>query len=272
MKNEYFWKKMGRRGVRELFVVSDDRKTLMHIKKIDDPIYNKHGEKIGFINRGWDASYGMYDTETNDIKNGTARLYIKEGQHYTYIIGRLLYTRYFNKGIMEYNCDITPVSEYEKSVKIWSRIFKKIDVRLATTAIYLANPSNHNDMGFPRIKELIESDKANNPTYYIQYSIPDFAKEKGIKDYSVPFTLACFYDVKDGRKLVIDRLPEYRSNELFERFFPSVISEEFAIYPDARIFFEPSNDFETRICRKYMFTPVGSKNEYSVTKDEMFKI
>jgi hypothetical protein len=243
----------------------------MHAKRTNESFYDRYWEKKGYVNMGWEVDCGNYNPETDNINPETLRLYMIGVRSYMDIIGRLLYTRRFNKGIMEYNSNITPMNKYEKSVTIWGVNDKRTSVKGAMDAIYLANPGDYKGMGFPRIKALIESGKVSNPTYYVQYSTENFKKGKGIITQTVPFALACFYDVEGGRKLVIDRLPEYRSNELLKGFFP-IILDEFALYPDVRIFFEPSDDFETRLCRKYMFTPAENENEYSVTEDEMYNI
>lgn len=271
MENSYFRKETGRQGIREFYIISDDRKIMMHAKRSNESFYDRYWEKKGYVNMGWEVYCGDYDPETGNIKPETHKLCMRGAQSHMDIMGRLLYTRRFTKGIMEYNSDITPMNKYEKSVTIWGVNDKRTSTKGAMNAIYLANPGNYKGMGFPRIKALIESGKANNPTFYVQYSVQDFKKGKGVVRQNVPLALACFYDVDGGRKLVIDRLPEYRSNELLKGFFP-IILEEFDIYPDTRIFFEPSDDFEVRLCRKYMFTPARNENEYSVTEDEIYEI
>lgn len=271
MKNGYFRKVIKRQGICELYAISDDRKTMVHAIRSNEPFYDRYGEKKGYTNRGWDAYVGEYDPDTDDIKPGTKKPWIKEFQSHMEIMGRLLYYRRFNKAVKEYNSDITPMSKYEQSVTIYGHGEKRTNEIGALNAIYLANPRNDKDMGFPRIKALIESGKLENPTYYIQFSTCKFKKGKGTVTANLPLILACFYDVEGGRKFVIDRLPEFRSNELLKWFFP-VILEEFALYPDVRIFFEPGDEFETKLCRRYEFAPTGNEGEYSVTEDEMYNV
>lgn len=271
MENSYFRKEIGRRGIREFYIISDDRKTMMHAKRTNESFYDRYWEKKGYVNMGWDVYCGEYNPETDNIKPETHKLCMRGAQSHTDIMGRLLYTRRFNKGIKEYNSEITPMNKYEKSVTVWGVMDKKTTLKGAKNAIFLANPDNDEGMGFPRIKALIESGNLKDPTYYVQYSAQTFKKGKGEIRLNVPLALACFYDNGRGRELVIDRLPEYRSNELLKGFFP-IILEEFDLYTDTRIFFKPNDEFETRLCRKYMFTPTGNENEYSVTEDEMYNV
>lgn len=254
MEDGYFSKETGRQGIKEFRVISDDRAIMLHAKRVNESYYDRRTQTKEYTNMGWDVYCGTYDPETNNIKPETHKICMRGAQSHTTIFGRLLYTRRFIKATREYNFSMKP-SDYEKSVTVWGIQDKPvISERGVKNALFLANPGNYEGLGFPRVKELMESGMMQNPTYYIQYSAQTFKKGKGSTLQTVPLCLACFYDVEGGRKLVIDRLPEYKSRELFKSFFP-VIFQEFELYPDTRIFFEPQDELEQKVCTRFMFTP-----------------
>lgn len=266
---EGYFKKVLNRGnkIKEFYLLSDDRQKIVHAKNVSESVdynINKHG----WVNMGWELYGGDYNPENDDIKPNTKfRITLKGNVTSSRDLMRVLLTyRCFIQGIAEYTAQYKGY-EYDQSISNFQRAAKGTNLKGVKNALYIANPSDIKNFGFYRIKNLIKN-KLKNPKYYILYISEKYTRDS----YYTPLCLACTFEEDNGRKLIIDRLPEFHPSYLFEPFFMTVISTEFREYEGVRIFYEPTDETEIKTCIKYKFTRTDNIYEFSATEDEVFYV
>ena len=188
--------------------------------------------------------------------------------HISYIFGRLIFLRKFLKATSEYLSDFKTGYNYDNAIKIWERDIKETTTNGMLNAISYANPDDIDGFGFSKMKKLVEDKNIKNKKYFIMFT------RQIIKDriYFLPLCVACSYDYKDGKKILVERLPDYKASYLFLKFFMTFVEYVMAAYPGIRVYYNPNDILEKKECIKYEFTPTETSGEYSVTEDEMYTI